>query len=155
MYKLSYLFAKQSNYCLIFRLLLVFTLFSVTNQGLFSQSVVRVGNRTNDYNIIDFGAIPDTVHLCTKAINAAINQCHLNGGGRVVIPPGDFLSGTLFMKSNVELYLSSGACLYASKNAIDFPQLPQPEYRSMKDKGGWYALIYAEKEQNISITGKV
>ena len=56
-------------------------------------------------DIRQFGAKPDGETLCTEAIQSAIDRCEANGGGRVVIPAGRFLSGTILMKSNVELHL--------------------------------------------------
>ena len=43
-----------------------------------------------DYNIVSFGAKADTTVLSTKAIQKAIDACHAKGGGRVVVPAGDF-----------------------------------------------------------------
>ncbi len=105
------------------------------------------------YNVVDFGAVGDAGALSTEAINSAIAACAEKGGGRVTIPPGRFKSGTIFLRDNVELYLSAGAVLLASSDRKDFPRLPQPKYRSLKDKGGWFALIYAEGAQQIAITG--
>lgn len=105
------------------------------------------------YSILDFGAVRDTACVSTDAINAAIDCCSRNGGGRVVIPSGKFKSGTVFLKDNVELYLSDGAYLYASGNYEDFPVQPKAAYRSQKDEGGWAALIYAVEAENISVTG--
>lgn len=107
-----------------------------------------------DYNILDFGASSDTSQLSTDAINSAINQCCLNGGGRVVIPSGCYRSGTIVLKDNVELFLERGAVLFASVDTADFPRQRQPAYRSQKDPGGWFALIYAEGAHNIGISGK-
>ena len=56
-----------------------------------------------EYNIIDFGAKSDTAYLSTKAIQAAIDECSRNNGGKVVIPSGAYLSGTIYFKSNVTL----------------------------------------------------
>lgn len=108
----------------------------------------------SDYNILDFGASSDTLVVSTKAINAAIDSCHKQGGGRVVIPAGKFKSGTIFLKDNVELHFANGAYLYASEDYTDFPIQPKAAYRSLKDAGGWSALIYAVGAKNISITGK-
>lgn len=105
------------------------------------------------YNVVDFGAVSDGTTLSTSAINAAITTCSAKGGGRVTIPAGRFLSGTIFMRDNVELHLAPGALLLASTDRRDFPRLPQPAYRSLKDKGGWFALIYAEGAERIAITG--
>lgn len=106
-----------------------------------------------DFNILSFGAINDTTQLSTEAINKAVNACYKAGGGKVIIPPGNFKSGTITLRDNVEIFLERGSVLYASSNHQDFPCQKQPVYRSQKDKGGWYALIYAEGAKNIGITG--
>jgi len=105
------------------------------------------------YNIKNYGAINDGVTICTEAINKAIKTCSDNGGGVVIVPAGIFKSGTIQMKDNVEIHLEIGSTLLASTNHDDFPQQPQPKYRSQKDPGGWFALIYAEGVSNIAITG--
>lgn len=107
-----------------------------------------------DYNIMNYGAVNDTTKLSTDAINGAIGACNKKGGGKVIIPAGNFKSGTITLKDNVELYLERGATLYASTSQQDFPQQQQPSYRSQKDPGGWYALVYAEGATNIGISGK-
>jgi polygalacturonase len=103
--------------------------------------------------ITQYGAVSDTSQLSTTAINNAINDCHRHGGGRVIIPAGNFKSGTIILKSNVELYLENGATLYGSTDQKDYPQQARPAYRSQKDPGGWFALIYAEGEHNIGLAG--
>lgn len=109
---------------------------------------------STDYNILNFGATRDTASVQTNAINKAIESCALNGGGRVIIPAGKFKSGTIFMKSNVELHFETGAYLLASDNYDDFPIQPKAKYRSLKDAGGWSSLIFAEGVSNIRITGQ-
>lgn len=107
----------------------------------------------NKYNVLDYGAKPDTAFLSTEAINRAISECAENGGGQVLIPAGKFKSGTIILKSNVDLHLQQGAFLYASRNAEDFPRQPIASYRSLKDIAGWYSFIYAVDQENISISG--
>lgn len=121
-------------------LLLLFTSFSFHAAG-------------KDFNILDFGATKDTGKLSTVAINKAVAACFKAGGGRVIIPAGHFKSGTINLLNNVELFLERGAVLYASTDHQDFPRQQQPKYRSQKDPGGWYALIYAEGAGNIGISG--
>lgn len=121
-------------------LLLLFTSFSFHAAG-------------KDFNILDFGATKDTGKLSTVAINKAVAACFKAGGGRVIIPAGHFKSGTINLLNNVELFLERGAVLYASTDHQDFPRQQQPKYRSQKDPGGWYALIYAEGASNIGISG--
>lgn len=106
-----------------------------------------------NYNIISYGATSDSLKLSTKAIQKAVDECNFNGGGRVVVPVGTYLTGTITLKDNVELHLAKGATLLASYSHDDFPRQKQPEYRSQKDIGGWYSLIYAEGVNDIAITG--
>ena len=105
-----------------------------------------------EYNIVDFGARPDTTMVCTKAIQSAIDTCHNNGGGTVFVPAGNFITGTIILKSNVELHVRHGAVLYGSKNLEDYLQI-KPEYVALRTKQKTRQLIYAENQSNISITG--
>lgn len=65
--------------------------------------------KTDTLNIVDFGAVPNTEELCTKAINEAIAKCSESGGGVVVIPSGLWTTGPIKMKSNVNLHTKNGA----------------------------------------------
>lgn len=107
------------------------------------------------YNIVDFGAVPDGKTLNTKHIQAAINECTKNGGGRVLIPNGTFLSGTIYLKNNVYLFLDATARLLGS-----------PEYKTDYDWNVYgkgeddenenlqrRALVYAYRQNNIGILG--
>ena len=106
-----------------------------------------------DYNIIKYGAMGDGKTINTRAIQKTIDKCHTDGGGRVIVPVGKFLSGNLTLRSNIELHLMAGAELIASTSHKDFKKLPTPAKRSFGDRGGFYALLYAEKESNITISG--
>lgn len=110
-------------------------------------------NGRYEYNILDYGARPDTTFLSSPAINRAIEACAAAGGGRVVVPAGQYLAGTIAMKDHVDLHLMPGSTIYASPDPDHIPRQPQPAYRSEKDQGGWYALIYAEGANDIAITG--
>ncbi len=109
--------------------------------------------RARDFDIRDFGAVADTTRLSTVAINRAIEACSQGGGGKVIIPAGSYKSGTITLLDNVELTFERGAIVYGSTNHDDYPRQRQPRYRSQKDAGGWYALIYAESARNIGISG--
>src|SRR5262245_53753721 len=69
---------------------------------------------TRVYNICDHGAKGDGKILNTKAIQAAIDQCFADKGGTVLIPAGDFLCGTIELKSNVTLHISAAGRLLGS-----------------------------------------
>lgn len=117
-------------------------------------AMVSVGLRAQTYNIKDYGVVDDTMKTCTAAIQRAIDACHEAGGGVVLVPAGLYKSGTLVLKDNVELHLSSGAQLVASADYRDFAVFPPTGYRSLKDAGGWVSLIYADSAKHISITGR-
>ena len=71
------------------------------------------------FNIRDYGAkVCD--RLQTREIQSAIDDCFLQGGGRVVIPCGLFLTGGLRIRSGVQLYLESGAILKGSIDPEDY-----------------------------------
>lgn len=78
----------------------------------------RKGESMKDYNILDYGAKADGTTVNTEAIQAAINDC---AGGRVVIPAGTFVSGALFLHSDMTLFLEEGAVLLGSGNLEDYP----------------------------------
>ena len=73
-----------------------------------------------DFTITDFGAVPDTSVLSTRAIQAAIDACAAAGGGRVIVPAGRFKTGSVFLKSHVNLHLESGAYLCGSPRLEDY-----------------------------------
>ena len=77
-----------------------------------------------DFNIKDFNAVGDGTTLATKAIQDAINAASADGGGRVVIPEGVYLTKPIKILSNVELHLQKGAVLLATTNLVDFPHVP-------------------------------
>lgn len=105
------------------------------------------------YNIADFGAKPDGQTLATQSIQSAIDQAASAGGGTILFPPGKFLSGTLRLKSNITLHLSSGAVLLGSTNIADYPNII-PAIRSYTDNYVKQSLVYGEDLSNVSITGR-
>lgn len=108
-----------------------------------------------DYSVIKFGADPTGHILSTTAIQAAIDTCACEGGGRVAIPAGIFLIGTLWLKSNVELHLCHGALLKASTDLADYNEedaYPQ-NFRSASEEWNGKHLIIAHECANVAITG--
>jgi len=105
------------------------------------------------FDVRNYGAVGDAKTLDTKAIQAAIDACHKSGGGKVYLGGGTFLSGTIFLKSNVTLYVESGAVLLGSPELKDYPD-KRPEFRSRTEAYSIRSLIYAEKQENVAITGR-
>lgn len=77
--------------------------------------------KNKEYNILDFGAVEGGFENVKEAINNAIDKANIEGGGYVVVPSGLYLTGPIFLKSNVCLKLESGAILKFSKNKEDYP----------------------------------
>ncbi len=109
-----------------------------------------------DYNILDFGAIADGKTLNTDHIQSAIDAAYKNGGGRVIVPAGRFLTGTILMKSGVELHLFKDAILLGSTIPTHYTKLSSWKASVIADKrmSNWKALVMAESQENFSITGR-
>ncbi len=128
------------------KILLLLTLF-IPSVG-FSQS------KTGIFDPFGYGAKGDGRTLDTKAIQAAIDDCHNAGGGTVYLHQGIFVSGTIYLKSNVTLQVEAGAVLRGSNNLDDFPIIPSkyPSYTGEMVTNKM--LIYAEDARNITICGR-
>jgi len=105
------------------------------------------------YNILDFGAKKDTI--CTENIQSAIDKCADNGGGVVTIPAGKYICGTVWLKSNVEIHLQTGAVLKASTNMDDYnaDDAYHQNWGSVNEKWKAKHLIIAHECDNVAITG--
>ncbi len=108
---------------------------------IFSISLLSISALGEVYNIRDFGAVPG--QLCTENIQRAVNACADNGGGKVLIPTGIYITGTIKLKSHVNLHLEKGAILKGSQNLED--------YDSSFTRHG---MILGEDVYNISISGQ-
>lgn len=105
-----------------------------------------------DFNITAYGAVNDGKTLCTDAIRQAITAAHAAGGGRVVIPAGNWYTGPIHLKSNVNLHVSEGATVLFSTDYNDY--LPQVLTRFEGiELMNYSPLIYAYEQDNIAITG--
>lgn len=109
--------------------------------------------RAGDYPVSSYGAVGDGVTLNTHAIQDAIDACALAGGGRVVIDSGRYLSGTLVLKSHVELHLEEGAILLGSTRIEDYPEKTTP-YRFYGDDWVRQSLIFAYDQEDIALSGE-
>jgi polygalacturonase len=105
------------------------------------------------YNIIDFGAIADGKTKNTEAIQQAIDACHQAGGGRVLCGAGCFLTGSLMLKSNVELHLMMGARIMGSTCLADYGDFVASGFIGNCQDAGIKSLICAAEAENIAITG--
>ncbi len=72
-----------------------------------------------DYDVRDFGVKNDGITLNTNSIQRAIDYITENGGGRLVFGSGVYLTGSIYIKSNVTLHLEKGAEIRGSENPFD------------------------------------
>ena len=107
---------------------------------------------SRDYLITDFGAVADTSRLSTEAMQRAIDRCSQDGGGRVVVPTGHFKTGSIVLRSNVNLHLELGATLYGSTDLKDYTPM-KSDYVSLRTQTTTIQLIYADKVSNVVIDG--
>ncbi len=104
------------------------------------------------FNVLDYGAVGDGQTLDTRAIQAAIQACHQAGGGTVYVPAGNYLTGSLFMRSHVTLHLESGATLLGSQNPADYPIVD--DRWEGADQKTFAPLIAGSNLANIAIVGR-
>ncbi len=119
---------------------------------LMSAVVPALTLSANDYLITDFGAKSDTTVLSTKAIQQAIDICSTSGGGRVVVPAGKYKTGTIVLRSHVDLHLETGATLYGSTLLDDYLPM-KTDYVSLRTWDKTVQLIFADRVQDVSISG--
>ena len=103
------------------------------------------------FNIRDYGARPDKAGNAQAAIQRAIEACTAAGGGQVLVPAGVFGTATIYLRSNVELHLASGATLFALPDST----LYRNDKAGLLDAGDSFipALIVAKNVSNVSLTG--
>jgi polygalacturonase len=124
------------------RLLLVAIFTVACNLGVFAA----------DVDITAYGAVGNGTTLNTEAIQKAIDKCYKSGGGKVVIPSGIFLTGTISLNDNITLQLKKGAVLLGSTDVNDYKNL-DPFVDGLGISVGW-ALVVAVDKKNISIEGE-
>jgi len=132
----------------------LFIVACVMGAGLVSCSSFKTGEVASEpkiFNVKSFGAVGDGVAMETAALQKAIDACHANKGGRVSIPTGRYLTGTLKLKSNVELELEKGSELLGSLSLADYAKDNQG---AIEGPAFDECRLYAENARNIKITGK-
>jgi len=108
------------------------------------------------FNIRDYGAremTDDDRNMITDAVHQAIEAAHAAGGGRVVIPDGEWLSAPIHLKSNINLHLEDNATVFFSERKDDYlPVVPQRH--EGVEAYNYSPMIYAAHVKNVAITGK-
>ncbi|MGK6352337.1 glycoside hydrolase family 28 protein [Parapedobacter sp. DT-150] len=104
------------------------------------------------FQATEFGARGDGHTLNTGPIQAAVDSCAAAGGGKVVFAPGAYLTGAIFLKSNVELEIGEGVTLLGSQELADYPEIWT---RVAGVEMMWpAALINIIGQRNAAVTGQ-
>ncbi|MEO7984530.1 MAG: glycoside hydrolase family 28 protein [Bacteroidota bacterium] len=104
-----------------------------------------------EFPITAYGAVGDGKTLNTAAFKKAIEACNKAGGGHVTVPFGIFLTGAIYLESNVDLHLADSTKIIFSTDPKDYP-IVFTRWEGM-ELMNYSALIYAYGEKNIAITG--
>jgi hypothetical protein len=94
------------------------------------------------YNVKDYGATGSKLDDARPALQQAIDACGKSCGGTVYVPPGEYTSGQLHLRSGVRLYLEAGATLFASLDGRQFDPPPKS------------ALLIGEDLHDIALEGR-
>lgn len=105
------------------------------------------------FTIVDFGAVADGETKNTQAFADAIAACSAAGGGRVVVPAGEWLTGAIHLASNVELHLADGARVVFTDNPEDYLPAVPTTWEGVEVMN-YSPLVYAYGCTNVAITGK-
>lgn len=148
---------KRTFFCLLFAAMLSFTILHCFAQSPDLSWTKKVGARSfpsakKVYWVNDFKAVSNGTAVTTKAIQSAIDACTKAGGGIVAFKPGEYLVGSIFLKSNVHLRIDKGVLIKGSQNFDDYPEI---NTRIAGIEMKWpAALINVIGQKNVAVTGQ-
>ncbi|MFP9114557.1 glycoside hydrolase family 28 protein [Flavobacterium sp. RHBU_3] len=121
----------------------------------FEMPAIQVADfsKCSKFSITDFGAVKGDKKKNTTAIAKAIDKASKQDGGTVIIPPGEWITGSIHFKSNVNLHLQEGAVLLFSSDPQDYLPAVHTTWEGMECYN-YSPLIYAHNCTNVAITGK-
>ena len=119
---------------------------------------IRRSIRTPDiparqFDLAHFGAVGDGSTDCSDAFAKAVAACSAAGGGRIVVPPGKFLTGPIHLRSRIDLHLSEGATIAFIPEPARYLPAVLTHWEGLEFMG-YSPLIYAHRQSDIAITGK-
>lgn len=123
------------------------------NKEQIENSIIVPKFLDKTYSVLDFGAIADSTTNNSEAFKKAITECSKNGGGKVLVPKGKYLTGPIHLENNVNLHLEEGSEILFSTDSKDYYPLVHTSYEGI-ELMNYSPLIYAYKKKNIAVTGK-
>lgn len=117
------------------------------------QAIEQPSIPNRDYKVTDFGAIGNGKQDARPAIMEAIKKASAEGGGRIVLPKGAWLSkGPIHLMSRINLHLAEGAVLVFSPDPEDYLPMVLTRWEGT-ELYGYSPLIYAYKVEDVAVTG--
>jgi len=107
----------------------------------------------SNFVITNYGAVSGGGTDCTAAIGKAVTACAQSGGGHVVVPAGEFLTGPIHLKSNVDLHLDKDATLKFSTNFSAYLPAVFSRFESVECYN-YSPFICALGQKNVAVTGE-
>jgi unsaturated rhamnogalacturonyl hydrolase len=107
------------------------------------------------FDIREYGARPmkgGTSFKNTDAIHRAIDAAGEAGGGTVLIPAGDWLTGPIHLRSNINLHVSDGAVVHFSTDRTDYLPVVRQRHEGV-EAYNYSPMIYAFELENVAVTG--
>ena len=118
-----------------------------------AKSIVEPAFPDRELLVTDFGAKSNGQELCTEAFRRAIAACNQAGGGRVVVPAGQYRVGAIHLRSNVNLHISEDATLRFSRDPRHYLPVVFTRWEGVECMN-YSAFIYAFEQENIAVTGE-
>jgi len=109
--------------------------------------------KAKTYNLQELGADMTGTKNCSELINKTIEKASSEGGGTLYFPAGKYLTGPIYMKSNITLYLESGAVVTFSDRFEDYLPFMKVRWEGVF-MNSFAPLINAQNAENITITGR-
>lgn len=107
------------------------------------------------YNVKAYGAVGDGVAKDTAALQKAVDACSAAGGGTVLVPPGVYLTGTVYLRSNVDFHIGPGATVKGSTDKADYnaaDAFPQNSASVSENASGAHLFVCVE-QRNVTLRG--
>ena len=111
----------------------------------------------NIFNVVDYGAVADSITLDSPAIQRAVDEAYAQGGGIVFFPKGIYVLATVFLKSNVHIRFEDGTDILGCLDFYRYAQQEEIEFPIYQDQSHTYfdlSMFVGRNCENISITGK-
>lgn len=129
-------------------------IFPLLPRGAEPEAPIAGSTNGHTFNVLDYGARGDGQTLDTAALNQAVEACGNAGGGQVHVPAGNYLSGTIHLRSHVTLFLEAGAVLMGTTNLSAYEQPEIPAFMPEARWGKWHrALLVGQDLEQVAIAG--